>query len=100
VAFYLGTVHKRRPYKIKKNLIPSSLVRKCPHWLNSPSLLVRADTPYCPCGHTLNFEKYVVFCTKKCRPPHLKNPPCPQNVCTGHPPDCGRLLWTAPYRAS
>jgi len=28
-------------------------------------------------------------------------PPCPKNVRTRQtlfPPDCGRLLWTAPYR--
>jgi len=26
--------------------------------------------PPCPCGHTINFEKFEVFCTKKCGRPH------------------------------
>jgi len=26
----------------------------------------------CPCGHTINF-KIRIFCTKKCKRPHLKN---------------------------
>jgi len=43
----------------------------------------------------INFEKSHVFCAKKCGRPHLKNPPCPPNVRTKQPPDCGRLLWTA-----
>jgi len=53
----------------------------------------------CPCRHTINFEKSGVFYTKKCRRPHLQNPFCLKNVRTGQiplPPDCGRLLWTAP----
>jgi len=45
----LGAVHKRRPYKIVKN------------W------------PLPPCGHTINYENFEVFCTKKCGRPHLKN---------------------------
>jgi len=46
----------------------------------------------CPCGHTINFEKSEVFCTKKCGRPHLKNLPlCPHWTNT-FPPECGRRL--------
>jgi len=69
-----SAVHK----SVRKNLEKLTLLPLCPHWLNPP----------CPYGHTINFEKSVVFCTKKCGRPHLKNPP--------PPPHCGRLFWTSP----
>jgi len=69
----------------------------------TPSPLVRTgSTPFppCPCGHTINFEKFDIFCTKKCGRSHSKNPlsPWPQNVRTGQPTwlRSGRPLWTAP----
>jgi len=40
----------------------------------------------CPCGHTINFEISVYFCSKRCGCPHLKNSPCPTNVRTGQTP--------------
>jgi len=46
----------------------------------------------CPCGHH-KIWKIRIFFTKKCRRPHLKTPHT--LVGTG-PPDCGRILWTAP----
>jgi len=66
-------VHKGRLHKIAKKLTPSLLSAKCPYSLN---LL-----PSCPSGHTMNFKKSDVFCTKKCGRPHLKNPlPLPLTV--------------------
>jgi len=61
------------------------------------SVLAHPLPPY-PCGNTINFVKSEVFCAKTCGCPHLKNPLCSKNVRTGQTvPDCGRLLWTAPY---
>jgi len=57
-----------------------------------------SQPPHCPCGHTINFEKSDVFCTKKCGRQHRKNP----LVRTGQAPlrpKCGRFLWIAPYEA-
>jgi len=61
-SILLGAVHKG----IAKNWLSSSLVHK-----NSA---LTHPLPPCTCGHTINFEKFEVFCTKKCRRPHLKNP--------------------------
>jgi len=51
----LGAVHERRSHKIAKNWPPLPC-QKCPHWLTSspPSYL---------CGHGVNFEKFLSFCT-------------------------------------
>jgi len=77
------------PHKITKKNWPA-LDRKM-------SALAQSSFP-CPCGHTINFEKSEVLCTKKCERPHLKNPLhlCPQNVCTGQSPRL-RMSWTAHY---
>jgi len=98
IFLLVRAVHKRRPHRIAKNWFP----------------LVRTGSTSCPCGHTINFKKSVLFCTKKCWRPHLKNPlpplsekcpnwtnpssPCPHWT---KPPlsDCGHLLWT-PWTAS
>jgi len=61
----------------------------CPHWLNVAWL----------CDHTINFEKFEVFCIKKCG---LKNLPLSASAKCPHwtnpsPSYCGRLSWTAPY---
>jgi len=62
----------------KSQKIPP-MSEKCPHLTQPPS-------PPCLCGHTINFEKPEIFCTKKCERPHLNPlPPCPQNVRTGQP---------------
>jgi len=51
---------------VLKNLekLTPPLSEKCSNWLNPL-------TPTCPRGHTKNFEKSEVFCTKKCGRPHL-----------------------------
>jgi len=69
----LGAVHKERPHKIAKKMIPFSL-----------SALVQAP---CSCGHLINFEKSDIFAPKKCGRPHLKNPLslCSKNVRTRQP---------------
>jgi len=58
----------------RETLIPF-LVRSA--LAQSPSLLVHADTM----THH-KFRNIRCFCTKNCGRPHLKNPPCPQNVHT------------------
>jgi len=58
------------------------------------------STPLYPLGHTINFKKSEIFCAKNCGCPHLKNPlfaKCPHWT-TPPLPDCGRLLWKAPYQ--
>jgi len=77
----LGAVHKKRLHKIAKKLTPvPPLSEKYPLWLNPLSTF--------PCRHTINFEKFNVFFTNKCRRPHLRNPilPCPKNVRSGQTP--------------
>jgi len=63
-------IHKRHS---AKNWHPPTLSEKFSHWLNPP----------CPCGHTINFKKFEVFCSKKCGCP---NPPlsekCPLTLQT------------------
>jgi len=69
------------------------LVRKMSALAQPPPL------PPCSCGHTKNFEKSEVFCSKKCRRPHLKKPPSPpvrKMSALDNPPDWERLLWAAP----
>jgi len=61
-SFVRGCLHK-----IAKNY-PPLLVRKM-------SALVQPSFHACPSGHTINFEKFRVFCTKRYRLPHLKTPP-------------------------
>jgi len=39
------------------------------------SALARTPPPCCPSGHTLNYEKSDVFCTKECGRLNLKNTP-------------------------
>jgi len=71
----LRDAHKIRPHKFAK-IVPSPRVRKMPALAQLP----------CPCGHALNFGKFEIFSTNKCRRLHLKNCPllpCPQNVRTG-----------------
>jgi len=46
----LGVVHKGRPHKIAKKMIPSPLISK----------MFALIQPPCPCGHT----KFQSFCTK------------------------------------
>jgi len=48
----------------------------------------------CPGGHTLNFEKFYVFCIIKYGSEDPFSEKCPH--WTNHP-DSGRLLWTARY---
>jgi len=85
IGFNSRAVHKRRLHKIAKNWLPL-LVRKM-------SALAQ---PVCPCGHTLNFEKPEIFCTKKCGHPDLKYTTTHFRIRLDTPLDCGRLLWIAP----
>jgi len=65
----------------------------CPHWLKGlPPLTMQTHH---------KFQKIQVFLAKKCGRLHLKNPPPPLSAKCLHkktpfPPDCGRLLWSAP----
>jgi len=64
----------------------SRVYAPCPHWLNH-------HLPPCPCD-TPKFQKIRSF-RKKVGRPNLKNPLL--SALDKHPPpDCGRLLWTAP----
>jgi len=51
---------------------------------------------HCPCGHTINFEKSDVFCTKTYGRPNLKNSLF--LVHTGHPPLIAKVLYGKPLR--
>jgi len=60
------------------------------------SALAQLHLSLCPFGHTINFEKSDVFCTKNCKRPHLKNPfPLVRKISALDNPllDCRRLLW-------
>jgi len=83
----LRAVHKRRPHKIAKNW-PLPLVCKM-FALGQP--LVRADTP--------KISKNPKFLHQKVRTSASEEPPPSLSAKCPHwkPPDCGRLLWTAPY---
>jgi len=54
--------------------------------------------------NTINFENPEFFCTKKCDVriwrtlPSLLSEKCPH--WKSLPPDCGRLVWTAPYKTT
>jgi len=54
------------------------------------------DQTPCLCKHTINFEKSYVFCTKKYGRPHLKNPPCLQNVRTRQTPVSADVFYGRP----
>jgi len=89
--FCLGTVHKRRPYKLRKLTPPPYL----------QSVRTGSNSLSCPCEYTIYFKKSKVFCTKKYRRPHLKSPSLPLSekmsaLDKPPPPDCERILWTAP----
>jgi len=56
--FCSGAVHKGYLHKIMKNWPP--LVQKISTMAQSPS-------PPCPCGHTINFEKFDDFLQQKVR---------------------------------
>jgi len=63
-----------------------------------PLVRINSTLP-CPCGHTINFEKSEVFCTKK--PSAFEElPPLVRKMSALDkplPPDCGPLSWMAPY---
>jgi len=46
----------------------------CSQNVRTVSIPYPPHPPPCPCGHTINFEKPDIFCTKKCGHPHLKTP--------------------------
>jgi len=52
----LGAVHKRRLHTIAKNSLPS-----CPLNVHTGSTV---NPPFCPCRHTINFEKSEFFAPK------------------------------------
>jgi len=92
IKLFLGSVHKGFRTKSLK------LISHCPQNIRTGSNI----SPFCPCGHTINFKNSEVFLRLKVRTSASEEPPLVRKVSVlDHPSpslDCGRLLWTAPYK--